>query len=48
MITSVSDGVIPRWELAMAGATMLMAPMLIAYIFANKQIKNAYVYSGIK
>ena len=33
---------------ALAGATMLMAPMLIAYIFANKQIKNAFVYSGIK
>lgn len=48
MITNVSDGVIPRWELSMAGATMLMAPMLILYIFANKQIKNAYVYSGIK
>lgn len=48
MITSVTDGVIPHWEWAMAGATMLMAPMLIIYIFANKQIKSAYIYSGIK
>ena len=42
------DGALPRWEITMAGATLLMAPMLIAYIFANKQIKNAFVYSGIK
>ena len=42
------DGALPRWEVTMAGATLLMAPMLIAYIFANKQIKSAFVYSGIK
>ena len=47
-LNAVSDGLIHRWEITMAGATMLMAPMLIAYIFANKQIKNAFVYSGIK
>ena len=47
-LNASTDGAIPRWEITMAGATMLMAPMLIAYIFANKQIKNAFVYSGIK
>ena len=47
-LNSASDGLMKRWELTMAGSVMLMAPMLIAYIFANKQIKNAFVYSGIK
>lgn len=47
-ITKVRDGFVTRWDLAMAGSTMLMAPMLILYIFANKKIKNAFVYSGIK
>ncbi len=44
----VDDGALPKYNATMAGAVMLMAPMLIAYIFANKQIKNAFVYSGIK
>ena len=47
-LNAATDGALPRWEITMAGATMLMAPMLIAYIFANRQIKNAFVYSGIK
>ena len=47
-LNAATDGALPRWEVTMAGATMLMAPMLIAYIFANKQIKSAFVYSGIK
>lgn len=47
-LNAATDGAIPRWEVTMAGATMLMAPMLIVYIFANKQIKSAFVYSGIK
>lgn len=47
-ITTALEGAIPMYAVQMAGATMLMAPMLIAYIFANKQIKNAFVYSGIK
>ena len=47
-ITAASDGGIPEYAVQMAGATVLMAPMLIAYIFANKQIKNAFVYTGIK
>ena len=47
-LSAATDGAIPRWEITMAGATMLMAPMLIAYIFANKQIKSAFIYSGIK
>lgn len=48
MITSATDGLVTPWGRAMAGATLLMAPMLIVYIFANKRIKNAFVYSGIK
>lgn len=47
-ITSVTDGFVPRWDLTMAGTTMLMAPTLILYIFANKKIKNASTYSGVK
>lgn len=47
-IINVVDGVVPRWDLTMAGAVMLMAPMLISYIFANDKIKNAFVYSGVK
>ncbi len=47
-LNAATDGALPRWEITMAGATMLMAPMLIAYIFANRQIKSAFIYSGIK
>lgn len=47
-LNAATDGALPRWEVTMDGATLLMAPMLIAYIFANRQIKNAFVYSGIK
>ncbi len=47
-LTTALDGTIPRWDLAMAGATMLMAPLLILYIFASKKIKSAFAYSGIK
>lgn len=47
-LANVVDGGIPRWEVTMAGAMMLMAPMLICYIFANDKIKNAFVYSGVK
>lgn len=43
-----NDMLLKPWGKMLAGATMLMAPMLIAYIFANKQIKNAFGYSGIK
>lgn len=47
-IMSVTDGLVPKWNVTMAGATMLMAPMLIIYVVANKKIKSAFVYSGIK
>ena len=47
-ITMATDDGFPAYAVQMAGATLLMAPMLIAYIFANKQIKNAFVYTGIK
>lgn len=47
-IISVKDELVTRWDVAMAGNVMIMAPLLILYIFANKRIKSAFVYSGIK
>lgn len=47
-LVNVTDGLVTRWDLTMAGATMLMSPMLILYIIANRKIKNAFAYSGIK
>lgn len=47
-IMNVKDGLVPKWNVTMAGATMLMAPMLLLYVIANKRIKSAFVYSGIK
>ncbi len=36
------------WNMIMAGNVILSAPILIAYAIANKQIRKAFVYSGIK
>lgn len=47
-IIDVKDEFLKRWDIAMAGNVMLMAPLLILYVFANKRIKSAFVYSGIK
>lgn len=47
-IVNVRDELVKRWDVAMAGNVMLMAPLLILYIFASKRIKAAFVYSGIK
>lgn len=41
------DSAIP-WHMLMAGNLFLTCPILIAYAFANKQIRKAFVYSGIK
>ena len=46
MLKSV-DASIP-WHTLMAGNMFLTCPILIAYLFANKQIRKAFVYSGIK
>lgn len=46
MLKSV-DASIP-WNTLMAGNLFLTCPILIAYLFANKQIRKAFVYSGIK
>jgi len=44
---ALGDG-INMWNISMAGNVLLVAPLLIIYIFANKQIKQAFVYGGIK
>jgi sn-glycerol 3-phosphate transport system permease protein len=36
------------WQTIMAGNVILVVPILIVYLFANKQIVKAFVYSGIK
>jgi len=39
----------PRlWNVMMAGNMFLVVPILIVYLFANKQIRKAFAYSGIK
>lgn len=37
-----------EWEIIMAGNVILVCPILIVYLFFNKKIINAFVYSGIK
>ena len=36
------------WNVLMAGNMFLVVPILIVYLFANKQIRKAFTYSGIK
>jgi len=36
------------WHLIMAGNVILVLPIIIIYILFNKQIINAFVYTGIK
>ena len=38
----------PQWNQAMAGNTLMMAPLLILYIIASKKIKEAFIGNGIK
>lgn len=47
-IVNQTEEYIVRWDLAMAGNVILMAPLLLLYIFANKQIKVAFIGNGIK
>ena len=37
-----------RWNVLMAGNLFLLGPILLVYLFASKQIRKAFVYSGIK
>lgn len=46
-LLDVGDGV-NQWNISMAGNVLLMAPVLVLYLFANRFIKNAFVYGGIK
>ena len=46
-LMSVGDGMI-HWNIVMAGNVFLFAPMLLIYLFANRSIKQAFVYGGIK
>lgn len=39
---------LPRWDLSMAGNVLMMAPLLILYVFASKKIKEAFIGNGIK
>ena len=42
------ETVMPQWNQAMAGNTLMMAPLLILYIIASKKIKEAFIGNGIK
>lgn len=46
-LLEVGDGV-NQWNISMAGNVLLMAPILVLYLVANRFIKNAFVYGGIK
>lgn len=46
MLKSVDQGI--EWNKLMAGNLFLVGPIMLAYLFANKQIRKAFVYSGIK
>lgn len=41
------EGII-AWNITMAGNILLVAPLLVIFIFAAKQIKQAFMYGGIK
>lgn len=47
-IVNAVDAYVVRWDLAMACNVMMMAPLLLIYIFANKQMKTAFAGNGIK
>ena len=47
-IVNAVDAYIIRWDLAMACNVMMIAPLLIIYVFANRQKKTAFTENGIK
>lgn len=42
-----TEGVV-NWHIVMAGNAVLVAPIIVIYIFASRKIVNAFMYSGIK
>jgi sn-glycerol 3-phosphate transport system permease protein len=46
MLTSAENG--RHWNTMMAGNLFLAVPILAVYLIANKQIRKAFAYSGIK
>ena len=46
MLKSTLDGV--HWNTVMAGNVILILPIVIIYIFAQREIIKAFTYSGIK
>ncbi|MDR2303447.1 MAG: carbohydrate ABC transporter permease [Treponema sp.] len=46
MLTSAENG--HAWHIMMAGNLFLVVPILTVYLIANKQIRKAFAYSGIK
>ena len=42
------EGLVIRYDLAMATNVMIMAPMLLLYIFCNRKMKVAFIGNGIK
>jgi sn-glycerol 3-phosphate transport system permease protein len=36
------------WNYIMAGNVILVMPIIVVYLFANRRIRNSFVYSGIK
>ncbi|GHV92691.1 sugar ABC transporter permease [Spirochaetia bacterium] len=46
LLTSAENG--RQWHIMMAGNLFLVVPILIVYLIANKQIRKAFTYSGIK
>lgn len=47
-IIDSKDGLLPAWNISMAANLMLIAPLLIIYVIANRKIKQAFMYQGIK
>lgn len=39
---------VPRWNIKLAATTMSVIPVLIFYIFAQKQVIESFAFSGIK
>ena len=46
MLKSTLDGI--HWNTVMAGNVILILPIVIIYLFAQKEIIKAFTYSGIK
>ena len=46
MLKSTLDGV--HWNTVMAGNVILILPIVIIYLFAQREIIKAFTYSGIK